>query len=183
MEETTATTETQPFLGEDWFDPLETAVRGRIRGFIEEMLEAELHAALQRGALRPARNHAWSPPWPLRTSAGRHLRPGHTIGPARAVWPGRWPQVGVAQPDDPGLQAAHQAGRGADRRGLSLRHPHPAGATGARCAVRWGHWQGHGEPGLAQGADGLGGVAEARFVEGRHRSSRPRRHGRSGSPG
>jgi transposase-like protein len=49
MEETIATTETQPFLGEDWFDPLETAVRGRIRGFIEEMLEAELHAALQRG--------------------------------------------------------------------------------------------------------------------------------------
>jgi len=49
MEETTATTETQPFLGEDWFDPLETAVRGRIRGFIEEMLEAELESALQRG--------------------------------------------------------------------------------------------------------------------------------------
>jgi transposase-like protein len=41
--------ETSPFLSEDWFDPLETAVRGRIRGFIEEMLEAELHAALQRG--------------------------------------------------------------------------------------------------------------------------------------
>ena len=49
MEETTATTETQPFLSEGWFDPLETAVRGRIRGFIEEMLEAELNAALQRG--------------------------------------------------------------------------------------------------------------------------------------
>jgi putative transposase len=49
MEETTATSETQPFLGEDWFDPLETAVRGRIRGFIEEMLEAELDTALQRG--------------------------------------------------------------------------------------------------------------------------------------
>lgn len=49
MEETTATSETQPFLGKDWFDPLETAVRGRIRGFIEEMLEAELDAALQRG--------------------------------------------------------------------------------------------------------------------------------------
>jgi putative transposase len=49
MEEITATSETQPFLGEDWFDPLETAVRGRIRGFIEEMLEAELDTALQRG--------------------------------------------------------------------------------------------------------------------------------------
>jgi transposase-like protein len=49
MEETIATTTAQPFLGEDWFDPLETAVRGRIRGFIEELLEAELAAVLQRG--------------------------------------------------------------------------------------------------------------------------------------
>jgi hypothetical protein len=48
MEETSATTEAQPFRGEDWFDPLETAVRGRIRGFIEEMLEVELEGALQR---------------------------------------------------------------------------------------------------------------------------------------
>src|SRR5437763_14720837 len=48
MEETIATTEPQPFRGEDWFDPLEGAVRERIRGFIEEMLEAELDAALQR---------------------------------------------------------------------------------------------------------------------------------------
>ena len=49
MEESIATTTPQPFLGEDWFDPLEAAVRGRIRGFIEELLEAELEAALQRG--------------------------------------------------------------------------------------------------------------------------------------
>jgi putative transposase len=49
MEESIATTTPQPFLGEDWFDPLETAVRGRIRGFIEKLLEAELEAALQRG--------------------------------------------------------------------------------------------------------------------------------------
>ena len=48
MEETTATSEPQPFRGEDWFDPLETAVRDRIRGFIEQMLEAELEGALQR---------------------------------------------------------------------------------------------------------------------------------------
>ena len=48
MEETIATTEPQPFRGEDWFDPLEGAVRERIRGFIEEMLEGELDAALQR---------------------------------------------------------------------------------------------------------------------------------------
>ena len=36
------------FLGDDWFDPLETGVRSRIRGFIEELLEAEVAAALGR---------------------------------------------------------------------------------------------------------------------------------------
>jgi hypothetical protein len=35
-------------LGDDWFDPLEAGVRTRIRGFIEELLEAELDAALGR---------------------------------------------------------------------------------------------------------------------------------------
>jgi hypothetical protein len=34
------------FLCDDWFDPLETGVRTRIRGFIEELLEAELDAVL-----------------------------------------------------------------------------------------------------------------------------------------
>jgi len=49
MEERIATTTRQPFLGENWFDRLAAAVRGRIRGFIEELLEAELESALQRG--------------------------------------------------------------------------------------------------------------------------------------
>jgi putative transposase len=40
--------EGMPFLGDDWFDPLEAGVRTRIRGFIEELLEAELDAALGR---------------------------------------------------------------------------------------------------------------------------------------
>src|SRR5437763_5801425 len=38
--------ETALFLDADWFDPLESGVRTRIRGFIEELLEAELDAAL-----------------------------------------------------------------------------------------------------------------------------------------
>jgi transposase-like protein len=41
-------TETDRFLGEDWFDPLEAGVRTRIRAFIETLLEAELEAALGR---------------------------------------------------------------------------------------------------------------------------------------
>jgi putative transposase len=35
-------------LGDDWFDPLEAGVRTRVRGIIEELLEAELDAALGR---------------------------------------------------------------------------------------------------------------------------------------
>ena len=41
-------TEDEHFLCDDWFDPLESGVRTRIRGFIEELLEAELDAALGR---------------------------------------------------------------------------------------------------------------------------------------
>ena len=38
-----------PFAASDWFDPLEEAVRGQVRAFIEELLEEELEAALGRG--------------------------------------------------------------------------------------------------------------------------------------
>src|SRR3954462_5686259 len=37
------------FAGETWFDPIETGVRGRIRGLIEELVEQELEAVLGRG--------------------------------------------------------------------------------------------------------------------------------------
>jgi transposase-like protein len=36
------------FAGKAWFDPIEMGIRGRIRGFIETMLEEELAAALGR---------------------------------------------------------------------------------------------------------------------------------------
>jgi len=45
---TAGSTEGEHFLCDDWFDPLENGVRTRIRGFIEELLEAELDAALGR---------------------------------------------------------------------------------------------------------------------------------------
>jgi putative transposase len=35
-------------LFDDWFDPIETGVRERVRGFIEEMIRGELDAALSR---------------------------------------------------------------------------------------------------------------------------------------
>ena len=37
--------------GEAWFDPIEVAIRHRVRGFIEELVEAELDDALGRSRL------------------------------------------------------------------------------------------------------------------------------------
>ena len=55
-----------PFAGSDWFDPLEEAVRGQVRSFIEQLLEEELEAALgreryQRGAGSNGRRHGHRP--------------------------------------------------------------------------------------------------------------------------
>ncbi|GIX08571.1 IS256 family transposase [Elioraea sp.] len=49
------------FTGEAWFDPIEAGLRGRIRGFLEELIEQELEAALGRGryarGVGPAEGH------------------------------------------------------------------------------------------------------------------------------
>src|SRR3954469_25948625 len=54
--------ETEGFLGKDWFDPLESGVRTRIRGFVEELLEAELDAALGRARYERAGAGEGGPP-------------------------------------------------------------------------------------------------------------------------
>src|SRR3954465_2121377 len=46
QDSTTAAGGTGLFAGEAWFDPIEAGIRDRIRGFIEELLEQELTAAL-----------------------------------------------------------------------------------------------------------------------------------------
>ena len=49
MEQDSTTTQAAPlFAGEAWFDPIEAGIRERVRGFIEELLEQELTAALGR---------------------------------------------------------------------------------------------------------------------------------------
>ena len=46
MEQPTSSTCPIPFTGEDWFDPLEDAIRFRVRAFIEALVEEEAQAAL-----------------------------------------------------------------------------------------------------------------------------------------
>ena len=53
-----------PFAGGDLFDPLEEAVRLQVRGFIEELLEEELEAALGRGRYERQQRREGAPPWP-----------------------------------------------------------------------------------------------------------------------
>lgn len=48
QDSTTAAGEPALFAGAAWFDPIEAGLRGRIRGFIEELVEQELTAALGR---------------------------------------------------------------------------------------------------------------------------------------
>ncbi len=46
MEHHTASTSAIPFSGENWFDPLEDAIRFRVRAFIEAVVAEEAQAAL-----------------------------------------------------------------------------------------------------------------------------------------
>ena len=48
MDETTAKPAPAGALFADWFDPIETAVRSKVRGFIEALIEEELSTALRR---------------------------------------------------------------------------------------------------------------------------------------
>jgi transposase-like protein len=64
------------FLFDDWFDPLENGVRTRIRGFIEELLEAELDAALGRDRYERPRLGGGNSP----IGASRAIRTGRTRG-------------------------------------------------------------------------------------------------------
>jgi putative transposase len=61
MDETTTTQSPSPLLGADWSDPLEDGVRGRVRAFIEAILEEELSAALGRSRCErsEAASHGW----------------------------------------------------------------------------------------------------------------------------
>jgi putative transposase len=46
---TTSPSDATLFTGEGWFDPIEAGLRGRVRGFIEDLIEEELASALGRG--------------------------------------------------------------------------------------------------------------------------------------
>ena len=53
-----STTEISSHLFDDWFDPIESGIRDRVRGLIEEMIRGELDAALSRPRYGRRAGHA-----------------------------------------------------------------------------------------------------------------------------
>jgi hypothetical protein len=53
-----STTESDSHLFDDWFDPIETGIRDRVRGLIEEMIRGELDAVLSRPRYGRQARHA-----------------------------------------------------------------------------------------------------------------------------
>lgn len=123
-------------LGSDWFDPLEEAVRGQVRAFIEQLLEEELAATLGRG------RYERGPASKGRRNGHRERQLSTTFGPlvlavprarvAEEAGEREWRKRAAA-----GLPASEPACRAADRPGPPRRgHQHPAGAPRARDPVR-----------------------------------------------
>ena len=97
MDEITTTSASAPSLG-DWSDPIEDGVRGRVRAFIEAILEEELEAALGRGRYE-------------RTDGGpRGWRNGHR---KRQV-------IGTSQPRDGARAEGSARARGGRHDGMAL---------------------------------------------------------------
>jgi transposase-like protein len=155
-----------PFAGSAWFDPLEEAVRLQVRAFIEELLEEELEAALGRARYE---RHG--------TAAGhRHgRRPRRLVtafGPVELSVPRarlrgeagehEWkstllPAYKRLSPRAEALIAeAYLAGMNTRRVRRAL-----LGSLFAARSARLDRSAVEGQPGLATGALGLGGVAAA----------------------
>ena len=130
------------FLGAGWFDPIEVAIRDRVRGFIETLVEAELDEALGRsryqrpGTADQAGRIAGYSTWATGTPVARFIRPGDDQRAARTTEQGRRDEPGMAQRSAATLRADDEAGGGADRGRLPVRHQHAPGASGRweRCS-------------------------------------------------
>ena len=163
MDETTTTSASAPSLG-DWSNPIEDGVRGRVRAFIEAILEEELGAALGRARYE-------------RTDEGpRGWRNGHrdrrvigTFGPETV----RVPRARLAQEDGTSTEWRSKGLRRYQRltkrtealiAGAYLGRAPTRAACAARSsgAVRRSGRQGRGQPRVAQGEDRLGSVERPR---------------------
>src|ERR1700688_4644098 len=74
-----STTESNSHLFDDWFDPIESGIRDRVRGLIEEMIRGELDAALSRPRYGRRAGHAEDSGVAAVVSGHRHGRRVRTL--------------------------------------------------------------------------------------------------------
>ena len=151
--------ESSEFLGAGGFDPIEVVIRGRVRGFIEELVEAELDDAL--GRLRYQRPGIADMPRP---------RAGYRHGRRERQLLGSFGPVTISVPrarlnktDGTGQEWHSEALPRYARmtKQVPVRHQHAPGTAGSGSVVQGCGVEGHGEPDLAEGAGGLGGMEQA----------------------
>src|SRR5215475_12084897 len=176
--------QTAPQLFDDWFDPIETAVRDRAREFIEELIRGELDAVLAR------------PRYERSKKVGHEGAPditGHRHGSRPRSLIGSFGPIEIAVPrarlntaDGKTTEWKSQSLRAYQRRTLAadalIAGCYLAGTNTRRvrralnALVRWGGRQGHGEPGVAQGEERLGRLECPLAGRRADRAIDPRRH-------
>jgi hypothetical protein len=198
---TAGTSGTALFAGEAWFDPIEAGIRDRVRGFIEELLEDELAQALGRSR----HERAAAEPNGYRNGT-RERRLLGSFGPVeisvprarmRAASGGTQEWRSAALPRyarmtrqvEALIASAYLSGTNTRRvkRALAALF---TGAVGKDVVSRTLRRLRRrllcsriAEEAMAQGADGLGGLEQARPGRRRHRAPDPGRHGRAGPAG
>jgi putative transposase len=95
---TPAAEETNLFLGEAWFDPIEAGIRDQIRGFIEGLIEDELATALGRGRYQRRADAPGDDPAPPEVPDAPVLAAGHRHGHRRRRLQGSFGAVELAVP-------------------------------------------------------------------------------------
>jgi hypothetical protein len=175
-------------LFDNWFDPIETGVRERVREFIHAMIEGELDMSLSRpryarGA-KPSIGHG----------EGAIGAIGHRHGHRSRSLLGSFGRVEIEVPrarlntaDGKTTEWKSKALRAYQRRTLVadalIAGSYLAGTNTRRvrralAALFWRRGrQGHREPGLAQGEDRLGGMERPLACRRTDRAAHPRRHG------
>src|SRR6516162_10534990 len=91
--------ETAVHLLDNWFDPIETGLRDRVREFIHAMIEGELELALSRRRYEAAEGRSGGRGWCQRSSPRSPvaLRPSGDRGAARQAEHPRWQDDGVEE--------------------------------------------------------------------------------------
>ena len=87
-----STTEINSHLFDDWFDPIESGIRDRVRGLIEEMIRGELDAALSRPRYGRRAGH------PEDSGVGTAVVSGHRHGSRVRTLTGTFGKTEIAVP-------------------------------------------------------------------------------------